>query len=266
MSRRPPQRGTVPQHVVYGIHAVRALLLRQPQRVQRMWMAAGREASSRLDELRALAQQAGVAVSAADPAELDALADGERHQGAVAAIVPPAGDPETQLEEALEALGDTPPLLLVLDGVTDPHNLGACLRSADAAGVAAVIVPRDRAAGMTPVVRKVAAGAAESVPLIAIVNLARTLRELKERGLWLVGTADEAPRTLYDVDLAGPTVLVMGSEGAGLRRLTREACDELVSIPMAGAVESLNVSVATGVALFEAVRQRRAKAPRPRPD
>jgi 23S rRNA (guanosine2251-2'-O)-methyltransferase len=146
----------------------------------------------------------------------------------------------------------------VLDGVTDPHNLGACLRSADAAGVAAVIVPRDRAAGLTPVVRKVAAGAAESVPLVAVVNLARTLRELKERGLWLVGTADDASSTLYDVDLTGPTVLVLGSEGEGMRRLTREACDQLVSIPMAGAVESLNVSVATGIALFEAVRQRRA--------
>ena len=266
MSRRPPQRVTAQQNVVYGIHAVRALLERHPQRVQRVWIASGSGSSSRLDELRALAQLAGVPIGAADTAELDRLADGERHQGAVAAIVPPAGDPETQLEEALEAPGDAPALLLVLDGVTDPHNLGACLRSADAAGVAAVIVPRDRAAGLTPVVRKVAAGAAESVPLVAVVNLARTLRELKERGLWLVGTADEAPRTLYDVDLAGPTVLVMGSEGEGLRRLTRETCDELVSIPMAGAVASLNVSVATGIALFEAVRQRRAKAGRARPD
>jgi 23S rRNA (guanosine2251-2'-O)-methyltransferase len=142
--------------------------------------------------------------------------------------------------------------------VTDPHTLGACLRTADAAGVAAVVVPRDRAAGLTPVVRKVAAGAAESVPLVAVVNLARTLRELKERGLRLVGTADGAPRTIYEMDLTGPTVLVLGSEGEGMRRLTREACDELVAIPMAGAVESLNVSVAAGVALFEAVRQRRA--------
>lgn len=266
MSRNPRQRGTAQQNVVYGIHAVRALLLRHPQRVQRVWTGSGSESSARVDELRALAKQAGVALAVAGAEELDRLADGERHQGAVAAVLPPAGDPETQLEEALEALGDAPALLLVLDGVTDPHNLGACLRSADAAGVAAVIVPRDRAAGMTPVVRKVAAGAAESVPLVAVVNLARTLRELKERGLWLVGTADEATRTLYDVDLSGPTVLVMGSEGEGLRRLTRETCDELVSIPMAGAVESLNVSVATGVALFEAVRQRRAKTPRGRPD
>jgi 23S rRNA (guanosine2251-2'-O)-methyltransferase len=265
--RREQSSAAAHANLAYGIHAVRALLLRHPQRVRQVWIAAGgRESSARLDELRALAQQAGVATSVADPAELDRLAEGERHQGAVAEIAPRAGDPETQLEEALEAPGSVPPLLLVLDGVTDPHNLGACLRSADAAGVAAVIVPRDRAAGLTPVVRKVAAGAAESVPLVAVVNLARTLRELKERGLWLVGTADDAPRTLYDVDLSGPTVLVMGSEGEGMRRLTREACDELVSIPMTGAVESLNVSVATGVALFEALRQRRARASRTRPD
>jgi len=265
--RREQSPAAAHLNVAYGIHAVRALLLRHPQRVRRVWTTAtGRDSSARLDELRALAQQAGVTISVADHAELDRLAEGERHQGAVAEIVPRAGDPETQLEEALEALGASPALLLVLDGVTDPHNLGACMRSADAAGVAAVIVPRDRAAGLTPVVRKVAAGAAESVPLVAVVNLARTLRELRDRGLWLVGTADDAPRTLYDVDLTGPTVLVMGSEGEGMRRLTREACDELVSIPMAGAVESLNVSVAAGVTLFEALRQRRAKASQPRPD
>ena len=240
--------------VAYGIHAVRVLLSRQPGRVRRVLVAGGRDAG-RLTEVRALAQQAGVQVASVELAQLDRLAEGERHQGVVAEIVPRAGDPETQLEEALEAAGPVP-LLLVLDGVQDPHNLGACLRSADAAGVAAVIVPRDRAAGLTPVVRKVAAGAAESVPLVAVVNLARTLRELKERGLWLVGTDDAADKTLYEADLKGPLGLVMGSEGEGMRRLTRECCDQLVSIPMAGAVESLNVSVATGVALFEAVRQR----------
>jgi len=240
--------------VAYGIHAVRVLLSRQPGRVRRVLVAGGRDAG-RLAEVRALAQQAGVQVASVELAQLDRLAEGERHQGVVAEIVPWAGDPETQLEEALEAAGPVP-LLLVLDGVQDPHNLGACLRSADAAGVAAVIVPRDRAAGLTPVVRKVAAGAAESVPLVAVVNLARTLRDLKERGLWLVGTDDAADKTLYEADLKGPLGLVMGSEGEGMRRLTRECCDQLVSIPMAGAVESLNVSVATGVALFEAVRQR----------
>jgi 23S rRNA (guanosine2251-2'-O)-methyltransferase len=247
-------------NVAYGIHAVRVLLQRAPQRVQRLWLSSSRESAARLQELRALAAHAAVTTTEADDKRLDQLADGERHQGVVVELAPPAGDPETQLEEALESLGETPPLLLVLDGVTDPHNLGACLRSADAAGVAAVIVPRDRAAGITPVVRKVAAGAAETVPLVQVVNLARTLRDLKDRGVWLVGTADDATRTLYDLDLTGPTALVLGSEGEGLRRLTREACDELVAIPMAGAVESLNVSVATAVALFEAVRQRRAPA------
>jgi 23S rRNA (guanosine2251-2'-O)-methyltransferase len=243
--------------VAYGIHAVRVLLTRQPQRVRRVLLAGERDAG-RLAEIRALAQSAGVQVGAADDAMLDKLAEGGRHQGAVAEILPRASDPETQLEEALESAAGAP-LLLVLDGVQDPHNLGACLRSADAAGVAAVIVPRDRAAGMTPVVRKVAAGAAETVPLVAVVNLARTLRQLKERGIWLVGTDDTADKALYEADLKGPLALVMGSEGEGLRRLTRECCDLLVSIPMAGAVESLNVSVATGVVLFEAVRQRAAK-------
>jgi len=240
--------------VAYGIHAVRVLLTRHPQRVRRVLLAGGRDAG-RLAEIRTLAQRSGVQVAAADEALLAKLAEGERHQGVVAELLPRAGDPETQLEEALEAAGAAP-LLLVLDGVQDPHNLGACLRSADAAGVAAVIVPRDRAAGLTPVVRKVAAGAAETVPLVPVVNLARTLRDLKERGVWLVGTDDAADKTLYDADLQGPLALVMGSEGEGMRRLTRECCDQLVSIPMAGAVESLNVSVAAGVALFEAVRQR----------
>src|SRR5512135_620853 len=196
------------ESVAYGIHAVRVLLTRHPQRVRRVLLAGGRDAG-RLAEIRTLAQQSGVQVAAADDALLAKLAEGERHQGVVAEIVPRAGDPETQLEEAL-------------DGVQDPHNLGACLRSADAAGVAAVIVPRDRAAGLTPVVRKVAAGAAETVPLVPVVNLARTLRELKERGVWLVGTAEDATHTLYDVDLSGPIALVLGSEGEGLRRLTRE--------------------------------------------
>jgi 23S rRNA (guanosine2251-2'-O)-methyltransferase len=243
--------------VAYGIHSVRVMLTRTPQRVRRVLLASGRDAG-RLGELREFAQRAGVQVAPADDALLDKLAEGGRHQGVVAELAAKAGDPETQLEEALEGAGGAP-LLLVLDGVQDPHNLGACLRSADAAGVAAVIAPRDRAAGMTPVVRKVAAGAAESVPFVSVVNLARTLRDLKDRGIWLVGTADDADKTLFEADFTGPTALVMGSEGEGMRRLTRESCDQLVSIPMAGAVESLNVSVATGVALFEAVRQRRAK-------
>jgi 23S rRNA (guanosine2251-2'-O)-methyltransferase len=247
----------MPDPVAYGIHSVRVLLTRTPQRVRRVLLASGRDAG-RLGELRELAQRAGVQIVTGEDATLDRLADGGRHQGVVAEIVPQAGDPETRLEEALESARGAP-LLLVLDGVQDPHNLGACLRSADAAGVAAVIAPRDRAAGLTPVVRKVAAGAAESVPFVSVVNLARTLRELKDRGLWLVGTADDADKTIFEADLTGPTAIVMGSEGEGMRRLTRECCDQLVSIPMAGSVESLNVSVATGVVLYEAVRQRRLK-------
>jgi len=240
--------------VAYGLHTVRMLLERSPARVRRVLLVGGRDAG-RVAELRALASKTGVAVETADAALLDRLAEGERHQGVVAELAARGGDPETQLEEALEAAGASP-LLLVLDGVTDPHNLGACLRSADAAGVAAVVAPRDRAAGLTPVARKVAAGAAETVPFVSVVNLARTLRELKERGIWLVGTTGDADKSLYDLDLSGPIAIVMGSEGEGMRRLTRECCDDLVRIPMAGAVESLNVSVATGVVLFEAVRQR----------
>jgi 23S rRNA (guanosine2251-2'-O)-methyltransferase len=247
--------------VTYGIHPVRVLLSRNPQRVRRLLLAAGRE-DRRLAELRALAERARVPVVVAGGDELAALTDDGRHQGVVAETEPLSGDPETRLEEALEAAAG-PPLLLALDGVQDPHNLGACLRSADAAGVAAVIAPRDRSAGLTPVARKVAAGAAESVPFIAVVNLARTLRQLKDRDFRVIGADDSASRRLFDADLGGPLVVVLGSEGEGLRRLTRECCNELVSIPMAGAVESLNVSVATGVMLFEAVRQRRQAGSEP---
>ena len=174
--------------LTYGIHAVRVLLVRSPQRIRRLLLAASRD-DRRLGELRALAERAGVPIVAADDVRLDRLAGGGRHQGAVAEIVAVSGDPETALEEAIEAGGEAP-LLLVLDGVQDPHNLGACLRTADAAGVAAVIAPRDRSAGLTPVARKVAAGAAEAVPFVAVVNLARTLRALKDRGFWLIGADD----------------------------------------------------------------------------
>jgi 23S rRNA (guanosine2251-2'-O)-methyltransferase len=249
-------------NVAYGLHAVRVLLARSPQRVRRVLIAPGKDAA-RHAEIRSLAQAAGIEVSVSDDASLGRLSDGGRHQGVLAEIVPRAGDPETQLEQALEAGGENP-FVLVLDGVQDPHNLGACLRTADAAGVNAVIAPRDRAAGLTPAVRKVAAGAAEIVPFVSVVNLARTLREIKDRGIWLVGTDDQAPKTVYEASLTGPLGIVVGSEGEGMRRLTRETCDQLVSIPMAGAVESLNVSVAAGIVLFEAVRQRRALAARQR--
>ncbi len=244
------------RNLTYGIHSVRVLLVRSPQRIRRLLLAASRD-DRRLGELRALAERAGVPTVAADDVRLTELAGGGRHQGAVAETVAASGDPETTLEEAIETGGESP-LLLALDGVQDPHNLGACLRSADAAGVAAVIAPRDRSAGLTPVARKVAAGAAEAVPFVAVVNLARTLRALKERGFRLIGADDSAASSLFAADLRGPLVIVLGSEGEGLRRLTRECCDQLVAIPMAGMVESLNVSVAAGVMLFEAVRQRKS--------
>ncbi len=238
---------------VFGIHAVRTLLKREAPRVQRVLLQEGR-IDERLQEILNLAQAAKLQVQRSLVGELDALARGERHQGVVAELSAARALGEGALDELLE--GTPMPLLLVLDGVQDPHNLGACLRTANAAGVAAVIVPRDRAVGLTPVVRKVASGGAEITPLIQVVNLARTLRWLKERGLWLVGTDESGEVDLYASKLSGPLAIVMGGESDGLRRLTRELCDSLVRIPMTGVVESLNVSVAAGVILFEAIRQR----------
>ena len=241
--------------VVFGMHAVRTLLQQHPERASLLILQNGRE-DARSIELQRLAQAAGVRTESRDAHELDRLAGNERHQGACLQIrvFGPLG--EGALDELL-GRATAPPLLLVLDGVQDPHNLGACLRTADAAGASAVIVPRDRAAGLTPTVRKVASSAAETMPLIQVVNLARTLRWLKEREIWVIGADDQAPQSLFESKLTGPLALVLGAEGAGLRRLTRENCDALVGIPMAGAVESLNVSVAAGVLLFEAARQRR---------
>lgn len=240
--------------IVFGLHAVRTLLQQRPERAALLLLQKGRE-DARITEVMHLAQQAGVRTEWRDTRELDRLAGGDRHQGACLQVraVGPLG--EGALDDLLDR-ATIPPLLLVLDGVQDPHNLGACLRTADAAGVTAVIVPRDRAAGLSPTVRKVASGAAETVPLIQITNLARTLRWLKEREIWIVGTDDEASQSLFQSKLTGPMALVLGAEGPGLRRLTRENCDLLVRIPMLGVVESLNVSVAAGVLLFEAVRQR----------
>jgi 23S rRNA (guanosine2251-2'-O)-methyltransferase len=243
--------------VIFGQHAVRMLLERRPERATLLMLQKGRE-DARIAELTRLAQAAGVRIESRDVRDLDRLAGNERHQGACLHIRATGALGEGALDDVLDKVKD--PLLLVLDGVQDPHNLGACLRTADAAGVAAVIVPRDRAAGLSPTVRKVASGAAESLPLIQVVNLARTLRWLKERELWIVGTDDQATATLYDSKLTGPLAVVLGAEGAGLRRLTRECCDLLISIPMQGVVESLNVSVASGVVLYEAVRQRGARA------
>ncbi len=243
---------------VAGLHAVEAVLRTDPLRVLRLAVRRGR-ADRRLQSLLTLAGQHGIAVEYLDARRLDRLAGGLRHQGVVALCRPTAALGSDDLQRLLDGLPEAP-FLLVLDGVTDPHNLGACLRSAEAACVHAVIAPRHGAPGLTPVVRKVASGAAERVPYVQVGNLAQTLVSLRERGIWLVGTSDRAGTLLYDQDLTGPLALVMGAEGSGLRRLTAEHCDFLVAIPMCGQVASLNVSVATGVCLFEAVRQRRAAA------
>ncbi|MCG5500157.1 23S rRNA (guanosine(2251)-2'-O)-methyltransferase RlmB [Ectothiorhodospira lacustris] len=250
---------------VFGLHAVDAMLRRAPARVQELRVQEGR-VDGRMQALLDLAAQARVSVCRVARRELDAVVGDARHQGVIAMVEPVAALGERDLPDLLLGLegSGTAPLLLVLDGVTDPHNLGACLRTADGAGVTAVIAPRDRAAGLTPVVRKVASGAAESVPFIQVTNLARTLDLLKEEfHLWIVGTSGEATGDLYGADLAGPTALVLGAEGKGMRRLTMERCDALVKLPMLGRVESLNVSVAAGVCLYEAVRQRRIASTAP---
>ncbi|SEQ34682.1 23S rRNA (guanosine2251-2'-O)-methyltransferase [Ectothiorhodospira magna] len=249
---------------VFGQHAVEALLSRCPERVRELRVQADR-GDGRMRGLLERAAQAGVTVQPVARRELDALAGKVRHQGVMATITPMTPLGEGDLPDMLMALErrGTVPLLLVLDGVTDPHNLGACLRTADGAGVTAVIAPRDRAAGLTPVVRKVASGAADTVPFIQVTNLARTLDLLKTFNLWIVGTCGQADTVLYDADLAGPTALVLGAEGKGMRRLTQDRCDVLVQLPMLGQVDSLNVSVAAGVCLYEAVRQRRIASPVP---
>jgi 23S rRNA (guanosine2251-2'-O)-methyltransferase len=239
---------------LFGIHAVEGALARDPSAIVELVIAR----DSRNPRVHALAEQAraqGLKPQAQPAQALDRLAEGGRHQGVAARV----RLPEALHEDDLDALvADAGPraLLLVLDGITDPHNLGACLRSADAAGVTAVVLPKDRSAGLTPAARKIAAGGAESVPMVRVTNLARTLKSLQAAGVWTVGLAGEAEKTLWQLDLGGPLAIVMGSEGEGLRRLTREHCDHLARLPMLGSVESLNVSVATGVALYEALRQR----------
>lgn len=238
---------------VFGWHAVEAVLKRQPERLQEVWIQTGRQ-DKRVKGITEALDALGVRWQVVHRRELDERVAGV-HQGVVAAVVESREWSEDELL-SMVASSDAPPLLLVLDGVTDPHNLGACLRTADAAGVQAVVVPKDKSASLTPVVRKVACGAAETVPFVRVTNLARCLRSLKEQGVWLIGTAGEADASVYQADFTGPVALVMGAEGKGMRRLTREHCDQLVNIPMHGHVDSLNVSVATGVCLFEAVRQR----------
>jgi len=242
-------------HIVGGIHAVRSALKHGDEQVLNLWLDMTRK-DRRIKELEAVARQSGIRITRANKQQLDDLLADVRHQGAVAEIVAPAAQTEKDLFTIIDQLQE-PVLLLVLDGVTDPHNLGACLRSADAAGVHAVIAPKDRSAGLTPVACKVASGAAETVPYIQVTNLVRVLEKLKNLyNIWLVGTDGDADVSLYQADLQGNLGLVMGAEGKGMRRLTRETCDSLISLPMKGSVESLNVSVATGICLFEAIRQR----------
>ena len=238
--------------LLYGFHAVGVRLKIAPQTVLEVHVDAQRR-DARMRQFAERAAQCGARLIDSDDGHLTRMAGTARHQGVVARVNPL---PQTHsLDELLDAV-EGPPLLLVLDGVTDPHNLGACLRVADGAGAHAVIAPRDHAVGLNATVAKVASGAGESVPYLMVTNLARTLGELKERDIRIVGASDDAPRTLYQADLSGPVALVLGAEGKGMRQLTRKTCDELVSIPMLGAVESLNVSVASGVCLYEALRQR----------
>lgn len=241
---------------IHGLHAVRAVLLRSPRRVQRLWLQQGRS-DARVAELEALAKTHRVGIERVDARRLQGWVGEAVHQGAVADIEPLQPWREDDLLSALgTAEAGSEPLVLALDGVQDPHNLGACLRTADACGVLAVVVPRDRAATLNATARKVAAGAAETTPVVTVTNLARTLGLLKDAGLWIVGADGAAELAASAADLKGPRCLVMGAEGSGLRALTRRHCDWLVSLPSLGAVESLNVSVATGMLLYEALRQR----------
>jgi 23S rRNA (guanosine2251-2'-O)-methyltransferase len=235
-----------------GFHAVKGRLKQKADSVREIYVDAQRS-DARMRELKAIAEKLGVRLITVDAKRLDGLAGGARHQGVVA-MADEMRMPQF-IEDVLEAL-DEPPLLLLLDGVQDPHNLGACLRVADGAGAHAVIAPKDRACGLTASAAKVASGAAETVPYIVVTNLARTMKDLKDRGIWLIGTADDVPQSLWQAKLDGALGLVLGAEGEGLRRLTRDTCDHLVSIPMMGAVESLNVSVASGICLYEARRRR----------
>ncbi len=256
----------VANEIVFGIHAVQAVLKSSPQRLRELLVLQGRK-DQRIQKITDAARSAGVTVRQADRKKLDQLCEahaGENtnHQGVVAFVLPGKTFVENDLYQLIQKLRDEngEPFILVLDGVTDPHNLGACMRTADAAGVHAVVIPKDNSASLNETARKVACGAGDAVPLIPVTNLARSLKKMQELGLWITGAAGEAEENFYSASLAGPRVIVMGAEGSGMRRLTRETCDMLVKIPMQGTVSSLNVSVATGIILFEVVRQRLIKS------
>lgn len=242
------------KELIFGIHAVTALLQKAPDHITHLYLQQERH-DQRLQQIIDLANRYHVNQKLLSRVELDKLLPNANHQGVVACCISSVNYTEADIPQLLTDLTE-PPFLLILDGVQDPHNLGACLRSANAAGVHMVIAPRDRAVGLTPAVRKVACGAAEVTPFIQVTNLARTLEFLKEQGIWLFGAAGDGKNSLYEAKLTGPLGLLLGAEEKGLRRLTREICDDLLFIPMFGSVSSLNVSVATGIFLFEAVRQR----------
>lgn len=243
------------EHIIFGLHPVRSALQAQPEQAKLLWVQAQRD-DHRIRTIIELAEKSNIPIRRRSVKELDQLTNHERHQGVVLEMVKALKLLDESDLAAFVTNIEPPALLLVLDGVQDPHNLGACLRSADAAGAHAVVVPKDRAVGLTGVARKSAAGAAEQIPFFQVTNLARALKGLQEAGIWLMGLADEAESGLFDTDMTGSVAIVMGAEGSGLRRLTRENCDHLVSIPMHGSVSSLNVSVATGICLYEVVRQR----------
>ncbi|MBT9502115.1 MAG: 23S rRNA (guanosine(2251)-2'-O)-methyltransferase RlmB [Burkholderiaceae bacterium] len=240
------------QKILFGFHAVTVRLKTAPQSIVEVHVDATRR-DQRMRQFVERVKESGVKLFDSDDDRLNKICGSSRHQGVVARVQALAQ--QHSLDDVLDAV-EGPALLLVLDGVTDPHNLGACLRVADGAGAHAVIAPKDNAAGINATVAKVASGAAETVPYFMVTNLARTLNELKERDIWVIGTSDTATKSLYELDLKGPVALVLGAEGAGMRQLTGKTCDELVRVPMKGAVESLNVSVAAGVCLYEALRQR----------
>ena len=243
--------------IVFGIHAINSMLKVAPELFIEMWFLKGRE-DERLKPIINLVKKYGIATQLVSRKALDEKSEGEQHQGVLARVKAGKIYTESDLDDIVTTAKNKSesPFFLILDGVTDPHNLGACLRNADAAGVHAIIVPKDNAARITATVRKVAVGAADTVPLVQVTNLSRTMKQLKDLGIWIVGTAGETDTCLYDVKLEGPLALVMGAEGKGMRRLTRENCDDIVKLPMAGSISSLNVSVATGICLFEIVRQR----------
>ncbi|MFT7235914.1 MAG: 23S rRNA (guanosine2251-2'-O)-methyltransferase [Methylophagaceae bacterium] len=256
-SQKSEKQNDSQKNFIFGLHAIQAALELPVSRITEIWLADERH-DDRIEAIVSAAKKQGIHPKKVSKTELDEMMPDARHQGGVAKCNPLKEVSETDLLKLIDDLIDagTAPLLLILDGVQDPHNLGACLRTAEAAGAHAVIAPKDRASGLTATAMKVSSGSAERLPFVQVTNLARILRELQQAGVWLVGTSGDSESTLYDVELKGPLAIILGAEGRGIRRLTRESCDQVVHIPMHGGAESLNVSVASGVCLFEVARQR----------